>query len=183
MDLYLESHHFQALENYLADYPGFENLPAPDMETYSKALNAGHYPLSVLALNEKAADLYVVGIYGNTMTANPKALDVAYTVLTELSAETRKNIQEKGQLFVSKLKAGTGLLFSCELAPEYKAYGKDSIEEFMRYNGIGVIHGGANSLRFTPHFSITEQEVELIIEGVEYALKHGPKANSLDKAS
>ncbi len=180
----------------ICDYPGFENLPAPDMETYSKALNAGHYPLSVLALNEKAANLYVVGIYGNTMTANPKALDVAYTVLTELSAETRENIREKGKLFVSKLNdlaekmdgaisnvQGTGLLFSCELAPEYKAYGKDSIEEFMRFNGIGVIHGGENSLRFTPHFNITEQEVDLIIEGVEYALNHGPKANSLDKAS
>ncbi len=180
----------------ICDYPGFENLPAPDMETYSKALNAGHYPLSVLALNEKAANLYVVGIYGNTMTANPKALDVAYTVLTELTAEIRENICEKGKLFVNRLKElakkmdgaisnvqGTGLLFSCELAPEFKAYGKDSIEEFMRFNGIGVIHGGENSLRFTPHFNITEQEVDLIIEGVEYALKHGPKANSLDKAS
>jgi L-lysine 6-transaminase precursor (EC 2.6.1.36) len=28
----------------ICDYPGFEELPAPDMETYSKALNAGHYP-------------------------------------------------------------------------------------------------------------------------------------------
>ncbi len=47
----------------ICDYPGFENLPAPDMETYSKALNAGHYPFSILAMNEKAANLYVVGIY------------------------------------------------------------------------------------------------------------------------
>jgi len=180
----------------ICDYPGFENLPAPDMETYSKALNAGHYPLSVLALNKKAASLYVVGIYGNTMTANPKALDVAYNVLTELSAETRENIREKGKMFVSKLKElaarmdgeitnvqGTGLLFSCELDPQYKAYGKDSIEEYLRYNGLGVIHGGENSLRFTPHFKITEKEVDLIVNGVEHALKNGPKANSLDKAS
>lgn len=180
----------------ICDYPGFENLPAPDMETYSKALNAGHYPFSVLALNEKAANLYVVGIYGNTMTANPKALDVAHTVLTDLSAETRENIREKGKMFVSKLKAlaekmngqitgvqGTGLLFSCELNPEYKAYGKNSIEEYLRYHGLGVIHGGENSLRFTPHFEITEAEVDLIVEGVEHALLNGPKANSLDKAS
>ena len=129
----------------ICDYPGFENLPAPDMETYSKALNAGHYPLSVLALNEKAAKLYVVGIYGNTMTANPKALDVAHTVLTHLTAETRENIREKGLLFVQKLNElkdqmngeitnvqGTGLLFSCELDPEFKAYGKNSIEEYLR---------------------------------------------------
>ncbi|MCX7554170.1 aminotransferase class III-fold pyridoxal phosphate-dependent enzyme [Marinicella sp. S1101] len=180
----------------ICDYPGFENLPAPDMETYSKALNAGHYPLSVLAMNKKAAELYVVGIYGNTMTANPKALDVAYTVLTELDEASRQNIRDKGKLFVSKLKElqnkmhgeitnvqGTGLLFSCELAPEYKAYGKNSIEEYLRYNGLGVIHGGENSLRFTPHFNITDAEVDLLIEGVENALINGPKANSLDKAS
>ena len=180
----------------ICDYPGFEQLPAPDMETYSKALNAGHYPLSVLALNEKAASLYVVGIYGNTMTANPKALDVAHTVLTSLTAETRQNIRNKGHLFVEKLNAlkdrmngeitnvqGTGLLFSCELDPQYKAYGKNSIEEYLRYHGLGVIHGGENSLRFTPHFNITEAEVDLIVNGVEQALLHGPKANSLDKAS
>ncbi len=180
----------------ICDYPGFENLPGPDMETYSKAMNAGHYPMSVLALNAKAASMYVVGIYGNTMTANPKALDVAYTVLTQLSAETKANITKMGQLFMTKLKAlqekmdgeitnvqGTGLLFSCELDPQYKAYGKDSIEEYLRYNGLGVIHGGENSLRFTPHFNITEAEVDLIVDGVEHALINGPKANSLDKAS
>ncbi|HET7663033.1 MAG TPA: aminotransferase class III-fold pyridoxal phosphate-dependent enzyme, partial [Rhodanobacteraceae bacterium] len=61
----------------ITDYPGFEKLDAPDMETFSKALNAGQYPLSVLAVNDKVAKLYRKGIYGNTMTANPRALDVA----------------------------------------------------------------------------------------------------------
>lgn len=180
----------------ICDYPGFENLPAPDMETYSKALNAGHYPLSVLAMGKKAAELYVVGIYGNTMTANPKAMDVACTVLTGLSAETRQNIRDKGEMFVEKLKAlqnklngeitnvqGTGLLFSCELDPQFKAYGTGSTEEFLRYNGIGVIHGGENSLRFTPRFDITEAEVDLVVAGVENALLNGPKANAVEKAS
>jgi len=180
----------------ICDYPGFEDLPAPDMETYSKALNAGHYPLSVLAMNKKAAELYVVGIYGNTMTANPKAMDVACAVLANLTTTTRENIKNMGELVVSKLHAlmakmngeitnvqGTGLLFSCELNPEYKAYGKNSIEEYLRLNGLGVIHGGENSLRFTPQFNITEAEVDLIVEAVEHALLHGPKANSLDKAS
>ena len=39
----------------IVDYPGFESLEAPDMETYSKALNGGQYPLSVLAVNARAA--------------------------------------------------------------------------------------------------------------------------------
>ena len=30
----------------IVDYPGFSDADAPDMETYSKALNAGQYPFS-----------------------------------------------------------------------------------------------------------------------------------------
>ncbi|MEM9208862.1 MAG: aminotransferase class III-fold pyridoxal phosphate-dependent enzyme, partial [Pseudomonadota bacterium] len=66
----------------IVDYPGFQALPAPDLETYSKALNAGQYPLSVLAMTERAAELYRTGIYGNTMNSNPRALDVAVAVMS-----------------------------------------------------------------------------------------------------
>src|SRR6185437_1227035 len=115
-----------------------------DMETFSKALNAGQYPLSVLAVTEATAKLYRKGIYGNTMTANQRALDVALATLGELSDDVRNNIRKRGKEFVDKLNAlkrelgglitkvqGTGLLFSCERAPEYKCYGADSTEEFM----------------------------------------------------
>jgi acetylornithine/succinyldiaminopimelate/putrescine aminotransferase len=172
----------------IVDYPGFQDLEAPDMETYSKALNAGQYPLSILAMNERAAHLYRTGIYGNTMTANPRAMDVGTAVLGMVTAEVRKNIQDRGREFVEKLEAlaeeldgpitavqGTGLLFSCELQPEYKAYGFGSTEEYLRFKGIGVIHGGENSLRFTPHFNVTSEEVDLIIDGVRDALLHGPR--------
>jgi len=179
----------------LIDYPGFENLPAPDMETFSKALNAGQYPLSVLAVSERTAGLYRKGIYGNTMTANPRALDVALATLGELSDEVRDNIRERGKEFVDKLNAlkvelgglitkvqGTGLLFSCELAPEYKCYGADSTEEYMRERGVGVIHGGTNSLRFTPHFNVTSAEVDLVVANVRQALLHGPRKAKAEAA-
>ena len=35
----------------IIDYPGFETCEVPDLETWSKALNAGQYPLSVLGLS------------------------------------------------------------------------------------------------------------------------------------
>ncbi len=173
----------------VTDYPGFEKLDAPDMETFSKALNAGQYPLSVLAVNEKAAGLYRKGIYGNTMTANPRALDVACATLAQLTDAVRANIRERGKEFVDKLNAlkdelgdglitkvqGTGLLFSCELAGEFKCYGADSTEEYMRLHGVNVIHGGANSLRFTPHFNVTSAEVDLIVDHVRKALTEGPR--------
>ena len=106
----------------------------------------------------------------------------------QLTDEVRANIAQRGEQFVEKLDAlrrelsglitkvqGTGLLFSCELSHEFKCYGEGSIEEYMREAGIGVIHGGENSLRFTPHFTITEREVDLVIEQVKLALLNGPR--------
>jgi len=172
----------------IVDYPGFEKLAAPDFETYSKALNAGQYPMSVLAVTDRAASLYRKGIYGNTMTANPRAIDVALATLGELNPAIRQNIRDKGREFLDKFEAlknelgglitrvqGTGLLFSCELAPAFKCFGAGSTEEFMRERGIGVIHGGANSLRFTPHFGVTSEEIDLIVDEVRVALRQGPR--------
>jgi acetylornithine/succinyldiaminopimelate/putrescine aminotransferase len=180
----------------IVDYPGFEGQEAPDLETYSKALNGGQYPLSVLAVNERAAGLYRKGVYGNTMTANPRALDIASTVLGLLTPALRKNIRERGQEFLDKLAKlrdelgggliskiqGTGLLFSCELDPSFKCYGAGSTEEYMREHGIGVIHGGTNSLRFTPHFNVTSEEVELVIDSIRQALLKGPRKSQAEAA-
>jgi acetylornithine/succinyldiaminopimelate/putrescine aminotransferase len=162
----------------IVDYPGFQDCEAPDMETYSKALNAGQYPLSVLAMNTKAAELYVTGIYGNTMTTNPRALEVACTVLDGLTPAIRENIVARGNEFVAKLEAmgqelgngivlkvqGTGLLLAAELDPtRFPVVGFDGIEERCRVKGFGVIHGGKNALRLTPHFNITSEEIDMII--------------------
>lgn len=179
----------------IVDYPGFETLEAPDMETYSKALNGGQYPLSVLAVNTQAAELYRKGTYGNTMTANPRAMDIAATVLGQLTPELRANIRARGQETLDRLNAlkdelgglitkvqGTGLLFSCELHPDFKCYGANSTEEYMRERGIGVIHGGTNSLRFTPHFGITSEEIQLMIAHVRQALLNGPRKATAEAA-
>ncbi|MFN2335310.1 MAG: aminotransferase class III-fold pyridoxal phosphate-dependent enzyme, partial [Wenzhouxiangellaceae bacterium] len=112
----------------IVDYPGFEGVDAPDMETFSKALNAGQYPLSVLAVGERAAGLYKKGLYGNTMTTNPRALDVACAVLGQVTPQLQENIRARGTEVIAKLEKlrtqlgglitkvqGTGLLFSCEL--------------------------------------------------------------------
>ena len=161
----------------IVDYPGFEDAEGPDMETWSKALNGGQYPLSVLGLNERATDIYVRGVYGNTMTGNPRAIDVACTVLTRLTPELRKNVRTQGARFVAGLEAlqadfpqiitsveGTGLLFCCELDPEqFPVVGRGGVEEHARLRGINVIHGGTNALRFTPNFDISSAEVEMVL--------------------
>jgi acetylornithine/succinyldiaminopimelate/putrescine aminotransferase len=171
----------------IVDYPEFQDFDAPDMESYSKALNAGQYPLSVLALSEQAAASYKTGLYGNTMTSNPRALDIAIAVLDSFTDERRENIRARGQELVSGLAAlaqetddgivsaqGTGLLLSCALASRYKTCGTNSTEDYLRRNGLGVIHGGERSLRYTPIFDISAKEVALIIELTKNALINGP---------
>ena len=171
----------------VVDYPGFDGCEPPDLETYSKALNAGQYPLSVLALSERAAATYQRGLYGNTMTANPRGLDVACAVLSQLTPELRENIRKRGVEALALLEAlkaetglitkvqGTGLLFSCELQPQFKGYGEGSTEEWLRERGLNVIHGGENSLRFTPHFTMQTDELELVVALVKRALLGGPR--------
>jgi acetylornithine/succinyldiaminopimelate/putrescine aminotransferase len=172
----------------IVDYPDFEELEGPDMEAYSKSLNGGQFPLSVLALSETAASIYRTGLYGNTMTTNPRGLDVAMAVLECLTPALRENIRNQGKALVSGLNKiaedlgnaitgtqGTGLLLSCELNPRYKCHGVNSTEDYLRRQGLGVIHGGARSLRYTPHFAITDKEVDLVLQLTRDALINGPK--------
>ena len=171
----------------IVDYPGFANLDAPDMESYSKALNAGQYPLSVLALSDMCAKAYQRGLYGNTMTSNPRAMEIGSAVLDSLDDGLRENIRARGSELLTKLGAlgdeiesavisvqGTGLLLSCELDARYKVYGSNSTEDYLRRIGLAVIHGGKHSLRYTPVFNIGEKEVDLIVSLTRQALLEGP---------
>ncbi|MFH2006195.1 MAG: aminotransferase class III-fold pyridoxal phosphate-dependent enzyme [bacterium] len=172
----------------VVDYPGFEELPAPDIETFSKALNAGQYPLSVLALTAATAELYVTGVYGNTMTTNPRALEVGCAVLDAVDDELRHNVRARG----AELKAGledladelpgiitavhgTGLMVCAEIDPAaFAVCGPGGLEESLRRSGIAMIHGGRNGLRFTPHFAISSAEVSLILDHVRAILAPDP---------
>ena len=67
---------------------------------------------------------------------------------------------------------GTGLLVSAELDPSrFPVVGFDAVEPWCRRRGLGVIHGGINALRFTPHFRITSAEIDMIIDIVRDAIK------------
>ncbi len=173
----------------IVDFPGFTGLRGPDMETYSKAVNAGQYPLSILAMNERAAKLYVRGVYGNTKTANPRACDIAVAVLDRITPALRTNVIERGKEFLEKFaklgkefpdivagSQGTGLLCALDIKPDaFRVVGSGDLEEYLRKTGMGVIHGGQNALRFTPHFEITSAEIDMIIDLLRTAFKDGPR--------
>lgn len=155
-------------------YPGFEDITPPDMESFSKAINGGQFPLSVLALSENITNHYQTGLYGNTMTANPRALDVGSAVLEEMTPAVRKNIRASGLAFKEALGelaakwpnlcegvTGTGLLVALHLKHDAPVM---PIERELRLRGLNVIHGGENALRFTPWFHLSKGEISLITE-------------------
>ena len=156
----------------ITDYPNFKDLPPPDMETFSKALNGGQYPFSVLAMNDRASYKYKEGLYGNTMTSNPRALDIASTILQKMTPYVKKNIVDQGYYFLTMLDrlknkydiikdiGGTGLLLSIFL--DKKRITNMEAEMALRLRGLNVIHGGSNSLRMTPWFLINRDEIVMI---------------------
>ena len=161
----------------IVDYPGFEDCEAPDLETYSKALNAGQFPLSVLALSARAKAAFQPGSYGNTMTTNPRALEVAVEVMDKMTPDVQENVRRQVEHIVRRLdelkakypdlvtgNQGTGLLLCSNIRHDVPVVGANGLEQQCRRLGIGVIHGGKNALRFTPHFRITDAEIDLIMD-------------------
>ena len=172
----------------IMDYPGFSSLPCPDFEVFSKAINGGQYPVSLIALSDRAVASYKRGVYGNTMTANPRACEVVSTVIKSLSnekAHVRSNICEMGKYAVEEFKklqakypsaitnvTGTGLLYAVHLdVHTYPVVAVAGAEYWLRTQGVGVIHGGENALRFTPHFEVTQDEIDIQVTTLERFLQ------------
>ena len=100
--------------------------------------------------------------------------DVSYgsTILDNMDFKVKNNIISKGNLLkeeFNKLKnefkfiesvTGTGLLLAIHLDEKYPV---SEVELILRQNGLNVIHGGKNAIRFTPWFLINDDEINLII--------------------
>lgn len=168
----------------IVDYPHLKDVESPDMEIFSKAVSSGHFPLSVLAVTEKISDNFKTGIYGNTMTGNPKALEIGIETLNRVTPELTNYIQEIGMRFKNMLLdiknkypeiavnvTGIGLLLALHIDTKYKVDKKYGLEYICRKNGLNVIHGGENALRFTPYFLINIKEIDLVSNILDISFK------------
>ncbi len=172
----------------IVDYPGFEGHEAPDMETYSKALNAGAVP--------------AVGARRHRARGRPVSQGHLRQHDDHQSARARRRLRRAGAADAGTARqyprARQGSARQARGAegrnrrPDHQGPGhrpavlvracaavqvlwRGSTEEWMRERGIGVIHGGANSLRFTPHFAVTADELDLVVRLVGRALREGPR--------
>lgn len=164
----------------VVDYPEFRELEAPDVETFSKAVNGGVVPLSIVAFGASAAAAYRAGLYGNTMTANPRALAVATRMLELVTPSLRENVKVRGAELLDGLfelarkhasvvtgARGVGLLVAVDIHPNFPVL---ELEHSCRRSGLNLIHGGKNALRLTPPLSITNAEVNLVISVLDRVL-------------
>jgi acetylornithine/succinyldiaminopimelate/putrescine aminotransferase len=172
-------------------YPHMEGATPPDMESFSKAISGGQFPLSVLALSKDISIGYQTGLYGNTMTGNPRGLDVGSAVLEEMTPSVRENIRSKGLEFKGALEAlaarypqlcesvtGSGLLVALHLRPEAPVM---PVERALRMRGLNVIHGGENALRFTPWFHLSTDEITLIVDIMDEYFEVLSRAGGMDE--
>merc|ERR1712070_707541 len=152
---------------------------------YSKAANGGQFPVSIVAMSPRGKSWYQHGVYGNTMTGNPRSCRVVAESIKMMTPEVRTNIQEMGKYFVSEYRRlmdgelkgliikvdGTGLLYQVKLDPKVEVCAIDTgVEVMLRRRGINVIHGGTNALRFTPNFDISKEEADMQIAHVREVL-------------
>ena len=116
-------------------------------------------------------------------------------MLNNITPQLRNNIVDRGLEFLEKLNLlseelpgfitkiqGTGLLLSAELDPErFTVVGPGLVEEWCRCHGLGAIHVEAIMLsRFTPHFGLTSEEIDLIIIILKDALIHFSQLDTVE---
>lgn len=154
----------------VCDYPGFETQPAPDMETFSKAIHGGQFPVSLLAVGGRARWRYTHTVYGNTLTANARGLAVATACLEAMTPHVRSNVVEMGRRLRVALEEvccphlveavrGVGLLLALQLRPTVDP---QRVVDLLLQAGLVVAEGGHGCVRLTPWFHMSAREVELV---------------------
>merc|ERR1719181_1110715 len=102
-----------------------------------------------------------------------------------ITPEFRKGVVEKGKYVIKKYEelkkelpnaidnvSGTGLLYAVKLNEKHlTVVASDGVEMALRRDGVNVIHGGTNALRFTPNLDVTYEELDMQVDSLRDILK------------
>ncbi len=148
----------------------------PDVLTSAKGIGGG-FPLAVCMTNEKVGKHMVVGTHGSTFGGNPMATAVGNAVLDIVAeADFLQSVSAKGEYLQKQLRAladkypniygevsGLGLMVGIKVTPENTQMLVKLRDEYHTL----VVKAGGNSLRFLPALTVTEAEIDELIEKLD----------------
>jgi len=153
----------------------------PDIMTLAKAL-AGGMPIGAMLAKEKFASSFSTGTHASTFGGNPLSCAAGIATIEALIQDKiLENCQKMSDYFYSKLLSlkekhpsikrvkGKGLILGIELSFE----GTEIAMECLK-NGILIICTMGNILRFVPPLTITEKEIDILIETLDKLLEQTP---------
>jgi acetylornithine/succinyldiaminopimelate/putrescine aminotransferase len=143
----------------------------PDIITLAKGLGGG-VPIGACLAAGDVAISFEPGDHGSTFGGNPIACAAARVIINELTAGGMlENIKSSGMHLKKRLKEltglghvkeirGFGLLAAAELDDGIK---NSVVADKMKEHGFIIGTAGANSLRFSPPYTITFNEIDLMV--------------------
>lgn len=145
----------------------------PDIMSSAKGIGTG-FPLGICLANAKVGKHMVVGTHGSTFGGNPLATAVGNAVLDVVGTPTfLQSVKDKGEYLHNKLRelgekyphvyadvSGLGLMVGIKVVPP-----NGDILAMLRtkYHTL-VVKGGNNSLRLLPPLTVSEEEIDALIE-------------------
>ncbi len=150
----------------------------PDILTVAKSLGGG-FPVSACLMGAKTADLFQPGMHGTTFGGNPLAMSAGLAVIdTVVSEKLSQHAGTVGEYLFKGLQAaladhplvvnirGKGLMIGIELSKPCRPLLKHALEQHL------LVSVTANTVvRLLPALTITEKEVDQLIERLVAALK------------
>ncbi|MCL2719869.1 MAG: acetylornithine/succinylornithine family transaminase [Treponema sp.] len=163
---------FLAFEQY-KDTNG--NPLKADIITLAKGL-AGGVPAGAVLAGEKTKEVFKIGDHGSTFGGNPIAAAAGLVVLKTVNTPEflAENVR-KGEKIMSALRKnkkikevrGKGLMIGADIENESWPVIEAGIKRAdltKNQNGLLILSGGANTLRFLPPYTILDNEIEQGLE-------------------
>jgi acetylornithine/LysW-gamma-L-lysine aminotransferase len=159
----------------------------PDIICLGKAV-AGGIPMGITAANETVMESFKVGEHSTTFGGNPLACAAGFATLNVITEENLpKKAKELGDYFKARLieiknkhkivreVRGLGLMIGVEC--KFDVY---NIIMGMLKRKILILDAGRNILRFLPPLVISKEQLDKVLEELDFVLKEEENARGID---
>ncbi len=154
---------------------GFMNAGiTPDIVTSAKGL-AGGLPIGCFIAGEKCRNTLTAGMHGSTFGANPVSCAAACNVVSRLTDDFLRAVNEKGAYLMQKISEihspavrevrGVGMMIGIAVNGNPKDVLKKAFD-----NGLLVLTAGKDVVRLLPPLTITYEEIDAGVEILKAAL-------------